>query len=95
MQDAGEPATGRHPPAAGHADLEAGSFIEVPVLSEGSLGAAGADDQADGDARDHALQVGASGRGTIDFAFVLLVTRHEHLVAHLLPVARFDHGAYN
>jgi hypothetical protein len=36
VQDAGEPATGRHPPAAGHADLEVGSFIEVPVLSEGS-----------------------------------------------------------
>src|SRR5258705_8959798 len=36
--------------------------IEVPVLSERSLGAAGTDDQADRGARDHALQVGASGR---------------------------------
>ena len=61
LQDTGEPPAGCHPPAAGHADLEAGSLAEVQILSKGSLGAAGADDQADPDARDPALQMGASG----------------------------------
>jgi hypothetical protein len=35
MQDKGEPAAGRHPPAAGYADLEAGIIAQMPVLSEG------------------------------------------------------------
>ena len=34
LQDTGEPAAGRHPPAAGYADLEAGGLAEMPVLSE-------------------------------------------------------------
>ncbi len=37
----------------------------MPVLPEGSLCAAGAHDQADRDAGDHAVQVGASGRGAV------------------------------
>ena len=37
----------------------------MPVLQEGPLCAAGAHDQADSDAGDHARQVGASGRGEV------------------------------
>jgi len=65
LQDTGEPAARRHPPATRHANLEAGSFAEVQILSIGSLSASGPDNQADPDARDHALQVGASGRGAL------------------------------
>ena len=66
LQDTGEPAARRDPPAAGYADLEAGGVAKMPVVSERKVGPAGADDQADGGARNHALQVGASGRGKID-----------------------------
>ena len=59
LQDRSEPAAGRHPPAAGYADLEAGSLAEMPLLPEGPHGAAGAHDQADCRARNHALQVEA------------------------------------
>ena len=38
LQDPREPAARRHPPATGHADLEAGSLAEVQILSKGSLG---------------------------------------------------------
>jgi hypothetical protein len=65
LQDPREPAARRHPPATRHANLEVGSFAEVQILSKGSLSAAGPDNQADPDARDHALQVGASGRGAL------------------------------
>jgi hypothetical protein len=41
------------------------SRAKMPIMQEGPLRAAGAHDQADRDARDHALQVGASGRGTV------------------------------
>ena len=61
----GRAAARRHPPATRHANLEAGSFAEVQILSIGSLSASGPDNQADPDARDHALQVGASGRGAL------------------------------
>jgi hypothetical protein len=37
-----------------------GSLAQVPVLPEGSLRAAGAHDQIERGARDHALKVGAS-----------------------------------
>jgi hypothetical protein len=37
----------------------------MPVMPEGPLRAAGAHDQADRDRGDHALQVGASGRGEV------------------------------
>jgi hypothetical protein len=47
--------------AAGHANLEAGGLVQMPIVSERPLRAASAHDQADGDARDHALQMGASG----------------------------------
>ncbi len=61
LQDTREPAARHHPPAAGHADLEARGRAEMPIMQEGSLRAAGAHDQADGKARDHALRLGASG----------------------------------
>ncbi len=65
LQDPREPAARCHPPAARYADLETGSGAEMPVMPEGPLRAAGAHDQADGDARDHALSLGASGRGAV------------------------------
>ena len=37
------------------------AVAEMPLLPQGPLRAAGAHDQADGDAGDHAVQVGASG----------------------------------
>jgi hypothetical protein len=37
----------------------------MPVVPERPLRAAGARGQADRDARDHALQMGASGRGEV------------------------------
>src|SRR6266436_1158238 len=61
LQDPREPAARCHPPAAGYADLEARSVAEMPVMPEGPLCAAGAYDQADRDARDHAVSLGASG----------------------------------
>jgi hypothetical protein len=51
----------RRPPPARHADLETRSRAEMPVLPQGPLRAAGAYDQADGGARDHAVSLGASG----------------------------------
>jgi hypothetical protein len=44
------------------ADLETRSGAEMPVMPEGPLRAAGAHDQADRNARDHALRLGASRR---------------------------------
>jgi len=44
-----------HPPAARYADLEARGLAEMPVVQEGPVRAAGAHDQADRGARDHAL----------------------------------------
>ena len=35
VRDPGELASGRHPPAAGHADLEARGLAQMPVLPEG------------------------------------------------------------
>jgi hypothetical protein len=61
LQNAGEPAARRHPPTARYAALEVGGFAEMSVVSEGSSPAARAHDQADGDAGDHTLQVGAPG----------------------------------
>jgi hypothetical protein len=55
-----EPYAGCHPPTARKADLEAGNIPEMPVVSEGALCAVRADDQADGTAGDHAVQMGAS-----------------------------------
>ena len=46
---------------ARYAAVETGSVAKMPVLPQGPLRAAGAHDQADGDARDHAVSVGASG----------------------------------
>jgi hypothetical protein len=46
---------------ARYSDLEAGGLAQMLVVQEGTIGATGADDQADGGARDHTLQVGASG----------------------------------
>jgi len=65
LQDPREPAAQRHPPPAGHPDLEAGGHVEMPVMPEGPLRAAGAHDQADRDAGDYALEVGPSGRGAL------------------------------
>ena len=50
----------------------------MPVLPKRSLGAAGADDKVDCRARNHALQVGASGRRTVGALIVawwILVVR--------------------
>ena len=41
----------------------------MPVLPKGSLGATSENGQADGGALDHALQMGASGRGAVRNAF--------------------------
>ena len=38
----------------------------MPIMSQGSLRAAGAHDQVDRDARDLALSLGSSGRGVMD-----------------------------
>jgi hypothetical protein len=94
LQDTGWLPTGRHRPAAEYADLEARSLIEVLLVS-GTLCAAGLQDQANGGACDHALQVGAPGRGTIDFV-AFASTQSNGTAAHcsFLPVARFDQGAY-
>jgi hypothetical protein len=45
--------------------MEARGRAEMPVMQEGPLRAAGAYDQADRDAGDHALSVGSSGRGSV------------------------------
>ena len=50
-----------HPPAARYADLETRSVAEMPVMPQPPLRAAGAHDQADGEAGDHAVFLGASG----------------------------------
>jgi hypothetical protein len=60
-----------HPPATGHADLEAGSRTEMPILQEGPLCAARSHDQVDRDAGDHAVSVGASGMRSAKARFVL------------------------
>lgn len=51
-----------HPPAAGYADLEARGIAEMQILPKGSVGATRSHDQADGEAGDHALQVGLCRR---------------------------------
>ena len=61
VRDQGEHSLGRDPATARHADLEAGSLAEMPVMPEGSMCAARADYQVDRDAEDRALQMGASG----------------------------------
>jgi hypothetical protein len=55
LQDACESAARRDPPASRHADLEAGSLAEMPVVPEGTLRAGCPHDQADGDAADYAV----------------------------------------
>jgi hypothetical protein len=54
-KEAGEPAARCHPPAAGYSDLEAGGLAEMPVMPEGPPRSAGAHDQADREAGNHAL----------------------------------------
>jgi hypothetical protein len=61
----GQPPAGCHPSTAGYADLEAGGLIEVPIVPEGATCATHSYDQAHRRARDHAVQVGASGRGAL------------------------------
>jgi hypothetical protein len=65
LQDASEPSARCDPPTARYANLEARGLAEMPVLQEGALCAACAHDQVDRDAGDHALQMGASGRGAV------------------------------
>lgn len=82
LQHTGWLPTGRHRPAVEYADLEARSLIEVRFAS-GTLCAAGLQDQANGGACDHALQVGAPGRGTIDFLLLLPLSQTaRQLIAH-------------
>lgn len=45
-----------HSPVAGYTDLEIGGFAQMPILPERSYSSAGANDQADRGAGDHALQ---------------------------------------
>jgi hypothetical protein len=47
-----KPSAGCDTPAAGHANLEARSSAEMPVMQEGAIRAAGSHDQADARARD-------------------------------------------
>ena len=65
VQDPGEPPARRHPQAAGHADLEARGRAQMPIMQKGSPRTAGAHDQADAGVRDHALRLGAPGRGAV------------------------------
>jgi hypothetical protein len=65
LQGAGKSAARRHTPAARHADMEAGSLAEMPVMPDKTSRATSPHDQADRGARDHALQVGASGGGAV------------------------------
>ena len=65
LQDPRKPAAQRHPLAARHAAVETGGVAKVPLLPQGPLRAAGAHDQADRDAGDHAVQVGASNGGAV------------------------------
>jgi hypothetical protein len=51
-----------HPPAAGHADMEARSRAEMPVVPDTAILASGAHDPVDGGPSDDALRLGASGR---------------------------------
>ena len=50
LQDASQPAAGRHPPTARDAAMEVGGFAEMPIMPKGPPRAAGAHDQADRDA---------------------------------------------
>ena len=65
LQDPPKPAAQRHPPAARHTGVEAGGVAKVPLLPHGPLRATGAYDQADGNAGDHAVQVGTSDGGEV------------------------------
>jgi hypothetical protein len=47
---------------ANHADLETGGGVEMPDMQGGAIRATSAHDQADRDARYHALHLGVSGR---------------------------------
>ncbi len=46
-------------------DEALGSGPEMPVMPNAAILAAGAHDQADRNARDHALRLGVSGRGAV------------------------------
>jgi hypothetical protein len=67
----------RDPPAAGHADLEVGGLVQMPIMSVRPPRATGAHDQADRNAGDHALQVGASGRGALNPGYRRVLQRPE------------------
>ncbi len=58
LQDQSEHSARRDPATAQHADLEIGSGVEMPILQEGTIGAARAYDQVDGEARDHTVCLG-------------------------------------
>jgi hypothetical protein len=78
VQDQSEPTAGCHPSAAGHADMEARGGVEIPIMQDAPLCAAGAPDQADRDPGDHALQMGASGRGAVRPAEAELIEMREN-----------------
>src|SRR6266849_1792363 len=65
LQDPRKPSAGCDTPTARYADLEAGSGAEMSIVQERPPRAACAHDQADRNARDHALRLGASGRGEV------------------------------
>jgi hypothetical protein len=59
----GEPAARCHPPPERHSALEARGLVEMPLMPQGTSScAAGAHDQADGNARAHALRLGTPRR---------------------------------
>ena len=60
MQNACEPAARCDPPTPKHTDLEAGGIAKMPLMQEGPVRPAGSLDQADRDAGDRAVPVGAS-----------------------------------
>jgi hypothetical protein len=65
VQEQGEPPARCDPPIARHPDLETRSCAEMPIVQEGPPRAASAHDQTDRKARDYAVQMGTSGRGTL------------------------------
>src|ERR1700732_62155 len=89
LQDPRKPAARRDPPATRHAALETRGLAEVPVMPEGPLCAAGAYDQIDGSAGDHALSMGASGRGAVSWVggpiFLHRAERSVAYTAHVTP----------
>lgn len=70
VRDEGQHSLGRDRAAPQHADLEAGSLAQVPIMPQGEVCSAGPHDQANGRAGNYALRLGVSGRGALSRARV-------------------------